>query len=89
MCLLQTPLLPHRFAPLVLLWQRPVGRVLSKGDGSSSQHIGAVQAGSMDFLASQGFDFNKWVHSGVPFMRLSERDRCLRSRNPGLDTLQC
>jgi hypothetical protein len=36
----------------------------------------------MDFLASQGFDFNKWVHSGVPFMRLSERDRCGRLVNP-------
>jgi hypothetical protein len=29
----------------------------------------------MDFLASQGFDFNKWVHQGVPFMRVSDRDR--------------
>ena len=29
----------------------------------------------MEFLASQGFDFNKWVHGGVPFMRISDRDR--------------
>ena len=40
----------------------------------------------MDFLASQGFDFNKWVHSGVPFMRLSERDRCVRR---ALNVLDC
>ena len=46
------------------------------GSQDHASLVGAVQAGSMDFLASQGFDFNKWVHSGVPFMRLSERDRC-------------
>ena len=37
----------------------------------------------MDFLASQGFDFNKWVHSGVPFMRLSDRDRCVSCDHAG------
>ncbi|BDA49408.1 Poly(A)-specific ribonuclease PARN [Coccomyxa sp. Obi] len=42
------------------------------------------QAGSMDFLASQGFDFNKFVYEGIPFMCVADRDRRLEgiSREP-------
>ncbi len=36
-----------------------------------------MQAGSLDFLASQGFDFNKFIYEGVPLLRASDRDRHL------------
>lgn len=38
----------------------------------------------MDFLASQGFDFNKFVYEGIPFMCVANRDRRLEgiSREP-------
>lgn len=35
------------------------------------------QAGSLEFLASQGFDFNKFIYEGVPLLRASDRDRHL------------
>lgn len=28
----------------------------------------------MDFLANQGFDFNKFIYEGVPLLRASDRD---------------
>lgn len=36
-----------------------------------------MQAGSLDFLANQGFDFNKFIYEGVPLLRASDRDRHL------------
>lgn len=33
-----------------------------------------LQAGSLDFLANQGFDFNKFIYEGVPLLRASDRD---------------
>ena len=30
--------------------------------------LASMQAGSLEFLAGQGFDFNKWIYEGVPFM---------------------
>lgn len=46
--------------------------------------LAVLQAGSMDFLASQGFDFNKFVYEGIPFMCVANRDRRLEgiSREP-------
>ncbi len=43
-----------------------------------------MQAGSLEFLAGQGFDFNKFVYEGIPFMRAVDRDRRLAglSREP-------
>ncbi len=35
------------------------------------------QAGSLEFLANQGFDFNKFIYEGVPLLRASDRDRHL------------
>ena len=34
-----------------------------------------LQAGSLEFLAGQGFNFNKWIYDGVPFMPAEWRDR--------------
>lgn len=34
-----------------------------------------MQAGSLEFLAGQGFDFNKWIYHGVPFMPAEWRDK--------------
>lgn len=34
-----------------------------------------MQAGSLEFLAGQGFDFNKWIYQGVPFMPADWRKR--------------
>ncbi len=50
----------------------------------SDSHRSLLQAGSLDFLASQGFDFNKFVYEGIPFMSVAERDRRLEgiSREP-------
>ena len=31
----------------------------------------------MEFLANQGFDFNKFIYEGVPLLRASDRDRHL------------
>jgi hypothetical protein len=31
----------------------------------------------LDFLANQGFDFNKFIYEGVPLLRASDRDRHL------------
>lgn len=36
-----------------------------------------LQAGSLEFLANQGFDFNKFIYEGVPLLRASDRDRHL------------
>ena len=33
--------------------------------------------GSLHFLASNGFDFNKWIYGGIPFAPLSERRAAL------------
>lgn len=41
------------------------------------QEFAPAQAGSLDFLAGQGFDFNKFVYEGIPFMRAADRDRRL------------
>ncbi|GLC47457.1 hypothetical protein PLESTM_002076300, partial [Pleodorina starrii] len=35
-------------------------------------------AGSLSFLASQGFDFNRCIYDGVPFMPVRQRDELLR-----------
>ena len=32
------------------------------------------QAGSLEFLANQGFDFNKFIYEGVPLLRASDKD---------------
>ena len=34
-----------------------------------------VQAGSIQFLSGQGFDFNKMIKQGIPFLQASLRDR--------------
>ena len=46
--------------------------------------VSLLQAGSLEFLAGQGFDFNKFVYEGIPFMRAADRDRRLAglSREP-------
>mmetsp|Transcript_22526 Transcript_22526/g.49239 ORF Transcript_22526/g.49239 Transcript_22526/m.49239 type:complete len:910 (+) Transcript_22526:147-2876(+) len=36
------------------------------------------QASSLDFLASQGFDFNKLIRDGIPFLPIQVRDRKLQ-----------
>lgn len=36
------------------------------------------QASSIAFLAQQGFDFNKFIHDGIPYMPLQLRDVMLR-----------
>ena len=36
-----------------------------------------MQAGSLQFLAANKFDFNKWVRAGIPWMPLAERDQRL------------
>ncbi len=36
------------------------------------------QASSIAFLAQQGFDFNKFIHDGIPYMPLQLRDAMLR-----------
>ena len=33
------------------------------------------QSSSLDFLAGQGFDFNKWITQGIPFLLPSDEDR--------------
>lgn len=43
------------------------------------------QAGSLEFLAGQGFDFNKWIYHGVPFMPAEWRDKQLGSLNKTQD----
>ena len=64
----------YRTCPAVLNCMLPPGGDLPiRHKSVMSAHT--LQAGSMDFLASQGFDFNKWVHQGIPFMRITERDR--------------
>ncbi|CAK0787612.1 hypothetical protein CVIRNUC_010834 [Coccomyxa viridis] len=40
-------------------------------------------AGSLEFLANQGFDFNKFVYEGVPLLRASDRDRHLSRMDAG------
>lgn len=42
-----------------------------------------MQAGSLEFLANQGFDFNKFVYEGVPLLRASDRDRHLSRMDAG------
>ena len=42
-----------------------------------------LQAGSLEFLANQGFDFNKFVYEGVPLLRASDRDRHLSRMDAG------
>ena len=37
----------------------------------------------MEFLANQGFDFNKFVYEGVPLLRASDRDRHLSRMDAG------
>ncbi len=32
-------------------------------------------SGSLSFLASQNFDFNKWIYKGIPFLPARERQR--------------
>jgi len=44
-------------------------------EGSQQTRKFTCDAGSLSFLASQGFDFNKWVYQGVPFMPARERNR--------------
>ena len=44
-----------------------------------------VQASSLEFLASQGFDFNKFVHDGVPYLPAEIRDAKLRGVNQDRD----
>ncbi|KAF8061172.1 PAT17 [Scenedesmus sp. PABB004] len=41
------------------------------------------QASALAFLAEQGFDFNRMVYEGVPFLPLSWRDRQLRAGGSG------
>lgn len=36
------------------------------------------QSSSLDFLAGQGFDFNKWVYHGIPFLLPSDEDKLRR-----------
>lgn len=36
------------------------------------------QSSSMDFLASQGFDFNKWIYHGIPFLLPYDEDKLRR-----------
>ena len=36
--------------------------------------LSALQAGSLEFLANQGFDFNKFIYEGVPLLRAFDRD---------------
>lgn len=33
------------------------------------------QSSSLDFLANQGFDFNKWIHHGIPFLLPHNEDK--------------
>ncbi|KAL6059436.1 poly(A)-specific ribonuclease PNLDC1 isoform X2 [Balamuthia mandrillaris] len=33
------------------------------------------QASSLEFLSCHGFDFNKWIHGGVPFLRSAVADK--------------
>jgi poly(A)-specific ribonuclease len=35
----------------------------------------SVQATSMEFLSKNGFDFNKWVKKGIPYLRPAEQEK--------------
>ena len=56
-----------------------------QGLAADKQRRSAVrlQAGSLEFLANQGFDFNKFVYEGVPLLRASDRDRHLSRMDAG------
>ncbi|KAG2427674.1 hypothetical protein HXX76_012323 [Chlamydomonas incerta] len=45
---------------------------------NSSARRFTCDAGSLAFLASQGFDFNRCIYDGVPFMPVRQRDELLR-----------
>ncbi|KAG2424232.1 hypothetical protein HYH02_015217 [Chlamydomonas schloesseri] len=45
---------------------------------NSSARRFTCDAGSLTFLASQGFDFNRCIYDGVPFMPVRQRDELLR-----------
>ncbi|KAG2487082.1 hypothetical protein HYH03_014327 [Edaphochlamys debaryana] len=45
---------------------------------SSAARRFTCDAGSLAFLASQGFDFNRCIYDGVPFMPVRQRDEALR-----------
>ena len=49
----------------------------------------ALQAGSLQFLADNKFDFNKWVRSGIPYLPLAERDQRLAEEAAGLHWDRC
>ncbi|XP_028393446.1 poly(A)-specific ribonuclease PARN-like [Dendronephthya gigantea] len=37
------------------------------------------QSSSLDFLAGQGFDFNKWIYHGIPFLLPSDEEKLRRT----------
>ena len=37
-----------------------------------------ADAGALSFLAGQGFDFNKWIYKGVPYMTMKERNKRMK-----------
>ncbi|PNH12351.1 Poly(A)-specific ribonuclease PARN [Tetrabaena socialis] len=46
--------------------------------GSQASRRFTCDAGSLAFLASQGFDFNRCIYDGIPFMPVRQRDELLR-----------
>lgn len=38
----------------------------------------ACDSGSLSFLASHKFDFNKMIYKGIPFMSLQQQERLLK-----------
>eukprot|EP00798_Chlamydomonas_sp_ICE-L_P007191 gene7191-299_t len=55
------------------------------GDNNNNTKKFMSDAGALSFLASQNFDFNKWIYKGVPFLNMKEREfrmRQLRQDGP-------
>ncbi|KXZ50071.1 hypothetical protein GPECTOR_18g5 [Gonium pectorale] len=58
------------------LFPRPPEGGAASASGPSRRFL--CDAGSLAFLASQGFDFNRCIYDGVPFMPVRQRDEQLR-----------
>lgn len=51
--------------------------------GGAASRKFMCDAGSLSFLATQGFDFNKWVAEGVPYMPLKTHEQRMQQVRGG------
>lgn len=58
------------------LFPRPAEGAAASATSSAKRFL--CDAGSLAFLAGQGFDFNRCIYDGVPFMPVRQRDDLLR-----------